>query len=178
MLVCAFDELLGDVVTFAEPLSPAEVGCAILMQPRGELDAQLPQQREQEPAAVVAVGQDQIAARECVAATELLEQRAEGRAKQRAKQCGLAGLLARVRSRRQRDDHPGGERGQRDGPSKARLRPRVCRALVLAKRDALGLKRLPHLLGRQRVLERQIVALPQRLPDKLKRPIRTAPRRS
>ena len=41
------------------------------------LDSPCSQQREHEPAAAVAVGQDQVAAAECVAATELLEQRAE-----------------------------------------------------------------------------------------------------
>ena len=75
-----------DVITFAAPLSPAEVGCAILMPPRGELDAQLPQQREQGSAAVVPVGQHQV-----------VEQRAEQR--------GLTGLLARVGTGRQRQDH-------------------------------------------------------------------------
>ena len=67
--------------------TPGDVGRAVLVQPRHELDSPFSQQREHEPAAVVAVGQDQVATGEFVAASQLLEQRAEeGR---------LAGLITK-----------------------------------------------------------------------------------
>ena len=72
-----------DVIPLAQPFPLSEVGLAVLMPPRHELDARFPQQGEHEPPAVVPVGQHQIAT------LEFVEQRAEERR--------LAGLLARIR---------------------------------------------------------------------------------
>ena len=69
-----------DVVFLAEPFPSGKVDRAVLVQSCHELNFAIPQQCEHQPAAVEAVGQDQIATGQFVAALQLLEQRAEERA--------------------------------------------------------------------------------------------------
>ena len=60
------------MIALAEPLPAGDVGLTMLISPRHEFDAQIPQQGGHEPAAVVPVGQHHISA------PEFVEQRAEG----------------------------------------------------------------------------------------------------